>query len=77
MTENKDIWIKTGYEIFALSGENGLKVEALAKKVGISKSSFYHHFADLEIFREYLLKFHLYQAQVMAEKEKNAKNIDP
>lgn len=77
MTENKDTWIKTGYEIFALSGENGLKVEALAKQVGISKSSFYHHFADLEIFVEYLLKFHLQQSEVMAAKEKNAKNIDP
>lgn len=77
MTDNKDIWIKTGYEIFALSGENGLKIEVLAKKVGISKSSFYHHFADLEIFMEMLLKFHLHQAQVMADKEKNAQNIDP
>ena len=69
MTENKDIWIKTGYEIFALSGENGLKIEVLAKKVGISKSSFYHHFADLEIFIAYLLKFHLHQSEVMADKE--------
>ncbi len=77
MIENKDIWIKTGYEIFALSGENGLKIEVLAKKVGISKSSFYHHFADLEIFIEYLLTFHLHQSEVMADKEKNAKNIDP
>lgn len=77
MTDNKDIWIKTGYEIFALSGESGLKVEVLAKKVGISKSSFYHHFADLEIFVEYLLKFHLQQSEIMADKEKNAKNIDP
>lgn len=77
MTENKDTWIKTGYEIFALSGESGLKIEALAKKVGISKSSFYHHFADLEIFVEYLLKYHLLQSQRMAEKERSAKNIDP
>lgn len=77
MTDNKDIWIKTGYEIFALSGENGLKIEALAKKVGISKSSFYHHFADLEIFVEFLLKFHLNQSEVMVDKERNAKNIDP
>ena len=77
MTENKDIWIKTGYEIFALAGENGLKIEVLAKKVGISKSSFYHHFADLEIFVEHLLKSHLIQSEAMADKEKNAKNIDP
>ncbi|MDX2071111.1 MAG: TetR/AcrR family transcriptional regulator [Haliscomenobacter sp.] len=77
MTENKDIWIKFGYEVFAVSGENGLKIETLAKKVGISKSSFYHHFADLEIFVEYLLKHHLQQSQGMADKEKSAKNIDP
>jgi AcrR family transcriptional regulator len=77
MVDNKDIWILTGYEFFALSGENGLKIEVLAKKVGISKSSFYHHFADLEIFIEILLKFHLRQAQTLADKEKNAKNIDP
>jgi hypothetical protein len=38
MTATKEIWIKTGYEIFALKGESGLKVEMLARKVGISKS---------------------------------------
>ncbi|GAB2521467.1 TetR/AcrR family transcriptional regulator [Spirosoma aerophilum] len=77
MIENKDSWIKVGYEIFALSGESGLKVETLARKVGISKSSFYHHFADLEVFIELLLAFHLVQSQVIADKEKKAANIDP
>jgi len=77
MIEDKDSWIKTGYNIFALSGESALKIEPLAKKVGISKSSFYHHFADLEIFMEFLLKFHLQQSKCMAGKEKKSKNIDP
>jgi AcrR family transcriptional regulator len=76
MAENKEIWIKTGYEIFALQGENALKVEILSKKVGISKSSFYHHFADLEVFIEFLLQFHLHQSQILAEKERQVKNID-
>jgi len=74
---NKDIWIKTGYEIFALHGLNGIKIEPLAKKVGISKSSFYHHFADIDIFIDYLLKYHLKQSYAIAEKEKNCNNIDP
>lgn len=74
---NKYVWIRTGYEIFSLTGENGLKVETLAKKVGISKSSFYHHFADLEIFLDYLMKYHLEQSAIIAEKEKSVKNIDP
>lgn len=77
MTDSKASWIKVGYEIFANSGLNGIKVENLAKKVGISKSSFYHHFADLEIFTTYLLQFHLQQSSILAEKEHHAQNIDP
>jgi len=77
MTENKNIWIETGYQIFALYGESGLKIETLAKKVGISKSSFYHHFADLEFFLDTLLKFHLQQSQTIADKEKAVQTIDP
>lgn len=77
MSEYKDIWIKTGYEIFALNGENSLKIESLAKKVGISKSSFYHHFADMEVFIELLMNYHLQQSEIIACKEKAVKTIDP
>lgn len=77
MTDHKEIWIKTGYEIFAHAGQSGLKIEPLARKVGISKSSFYHHFADLELFVEQLLKYHIKQSYVIAEKEQNAKSINP
>lgn len=77
MIESKEIWIKTGYEIFAISGQSGLKIEPLAKKVGKSKSSFYHHFADLELFIDELLLHHLVQSHIIAEKEQNAQNINP
>jgi AcrR family transcriptional regulator len=75
--DNKEIWIKAGYEIFALSGYTALKVEPLAKFVGKSKSSFYHHFANLELFIDLLLQHHLVASHLMADKEKKAKNIDP
>jgi len=77
MTEKQEIWIIKGYETFALFGEKELKIEKLAKDVGISKSSFYHHFADLDIFIEELLKHHLKISAVIAEKEKLAKTINP
>ena len=73
----KEIWIKKGYEIFALLGQNGLKVEYLAKGVNISKSSFYHHFSDLELFMDELLNYHISQSYLIAEKELNANNINP
>ena len=77
MTETKEYWIQKGYEVFAMSGESNLKVESLSKKVGISKSSFYHHFAEMEIFIAHLLSFHLKQSEMIAIKEKAAKKINP
>jgi AcrR family transcriptional regulator len=76
-TDNKEIWIKKGYEIFAISGQIALKIEPLAKEVGKSKSSFYHHFADLELFTDILLKYHIEQSKIIGQKERQAKNIDP
>lgn len=77
MTEKEQMWVVKGYETFALLGENGLKVEKLAKDVGVSKSSFYHYFADLEIFTETMLHFHLKKSAIIAGKEKLAKTINP
>lgn len=77
MIDNKKNWIETGYEIFSLVGLSGIRIEPIAKKVGISKSSFYHHFADKEVFIDYLLAHHIQQSHVIAEKERNCKNIDP
>ncbi len=77
MKESKENWIKAGYETFALSGKSGLKIEPLANKVGKNKSSFYHFFADLELFVEDLLKYHIEQSYLIAEQEQNAKNINP
>jgi AcrR family transcriptional regulator len=74
---NKEIWIKTGYEMFALTGYSGLKIEQLSKRVGKSKSSFYHHFADLDLFIEILLEQHIKQSYILAEKERVSANIEP
>jgi AcrR family transcriptional regulator len=70
-------WIQAGYSTFALAGPQGLKVEVLARAVGKSKSSFYHHFADLDIFTDYLLRHHLRQAKVIGLREGQCIAIDP
>ncbi|WP_338763264.1 TetR/AcrR family transcriptional regulator [Bernardetia sp. ABR2-2B] len=64
-------WIEIGYTTFAYQGMEELKIERLAKKVGKNKSSFYHHFADMEIFISQLLKYHIEQSKILAIKEGN------
>ena len=74
MREIEVAWLEAGYGCFAYDGPSGLKVEKLSKAVGKSKSSFYHLFADTEVFTERLLRFHLSRAKTVSEKESNAKN---
>lgn len=75
--DTKERWILAGYDLFAKDGPKGIKIEVIAKIVGISKSSFYHHFADIQIFTDILLDYHLDRAKIVAEKERACKDIDP
>jgi AcrR family transcriptional regulator len=77
MIETKETWIKVGYKMMALEGLQNIKIEKLAKKVGISKSSFYHYFADMDLFMEHLLAMHIQHSHIIAQKERNAQNIFP
>ncbi len=70
-------WLRAGYEIFSQEGPAGLKVERMARVVGKSKSSFYHHFADLEIYTSFLLEYHMKQVDILFEKEKACQRVVP
>ena len=70
-------WILAAYRLFAQEGPKGLKIEVLAREVGKSKSSFYHHFADLEVFTERLLGYHLERAKLIAQQEAACRNVVP
>jgi AcrR family transcriptional regulator len=53
----RDQWLSKALELFASTGEGGLRVENLARALGISKSGFYFHFKDREDFLQQLLKY--------------------
>lgn len=76
----KDIerpWIRAGYQHFAREGPIGLKIQVIAREVQKNKSSFYHLFADLDVFTEILLEYHLERSKVIAEKEVQCQNLVP
>ncbi|RXH24667.1 MULTISPECIES: TetR/AcrR family transcriptional regulator [Bradyrhizobium] len=58
MTEqlSADDWIKQGLKALARSGFTALKADPLAKAMGVSRGSFYWHFADLGAFQAAVLK---------------------
>lgn len=74
--KKKQPWIDIGYQSFAYEGPHGLKIERLAAGVEKNKSSFYHYFADLEVFTNHLLRYHLAQAEIIAIKENACQTIE-
>jgi AcrR family transcriptional regulator len=47
MTDGKgDAWIEAGFKEIARSGVEGVRVEVLAKNLGVTKGGFYRRFAD-------------------------------
>jgi len=51
----KEKWLEEGYEEFAQDGPENLSINQIAKKIGASRSSFYHHFAEIDLFIDELL----------------------
>jgi AcrR family transcriptional regulator len=49
-------WLDQGLRTLAGSGFTALKAEPLAKAMGVSRGSFYWHFADVEAFHAAVLK---------------------
>lgn len=73
----KQPWIDIGYRMFSEQGPKGLKVDIIAKMVNKNKSSFYHHFADMEVFIECLQDHHLKRTESIAIRAKECKNMVP
>jgi AcrR family transcriptional regulator len=73
----KTSWLQAGYTRFGLGGTAALQVEQLAWVVGKSKSSFYHHFGSSEVFLEALFELHRERVIEIAQKENEARNLDP
>ncbi|GBF50118.1 transcriptional regulator, TetR family [Leptospira ryugenii] len=77
MKETSLAWLAAAYKIFALEGKSGLKIERLARLVGLSKSSFYHHFVDFDFFFEMLLAYHEERILQLLEAEKMCERLVP
>lgn len=51
-----DDWIQAGFALIVDGGPNALRVDKLCERLGVTKGSFYWHFADLPAYRTALLE---------------------
>jgi AcrR family transcriptional regulator len=72
-------WLDQGLRTLARSGFTALKAEPLAKAMGVSRGSFYWHFADIGAFRAAILKHwrEVAAEQIIANLEAASANDNP
>ncbi len=72
-------WLDQGLKALAKSGFTSLKAEPLAKAMGVSRGSFYWHFADIAAFRAAILKHwrDIAAEQIIANVEAASGNENP
>jgi AcrR family transcriptional regulator len=71
-------WLQQGLRTLAKSGFTALKAEPLAKAMGVSRGSFYWHFADIGVYHSAILKHwrEVAAEQVIADLEAVSKDRD-
>lgn len=52
----KQRWIDEGKQVLAEEGVAGVRIDRIAARVGLSKGSFFHHFANAAAFRSAILE---------------------
>src|SRR5215210_1225162 len=72
-------WLDQGLKVLAQRGFTALKAEPLAKAMGVSRGSFYWHFADVGAYRAAILKHwrEVAAEQVIASLEASSKDHNP
>ena len=58
---SKDQWLQCAMEVFAREGNKGVRVEYLAREIGVAKAGFYWHFKDREDLLGHMLDFWLHE----------------
>ncbi|HEV7881544.1 TetR/AcrR family transcriptional regulator [Bradyrhizobium sp.] len=72
-------WLGLGLKTLAKNGFTALKAEPLAKAMGVSRGSFYWHFADIGAYHAAILKHwrEVAAEQVIADLEASPKHGNP
>ena len=53
--QRKENWIECGLELLGNEGVSAITIERLTQALGVTKGSFYHHFKNIQAFKEALL----------------------
>jgi AcrR family transcriptional regulator len=73
----KEQWLSKALELFTQQGEPGVRIEHLARELGIAKAGFYWHFKDREDLLDQLLDFWAHEYTEVITDNTNLRTLEP
>lgn len=73
----RDDWLKAGLAALAADGPEALRIERLAKRLGVARSSYYWHFKSRDDFVEALLHFWLHEFTEIVTNDPEIHDTEP
>lgn len=67
----KEKWLQKAYEHFAEYGPEALRIQKIASELDVPRTTFYHHFADMEDLVTQLLERYIIQVDKMIKNHKD------
>jgi len=74
---SKRKWLETGLESLSKNGIAGLKVEKLARALGIARAGFYWHFKNRDDLLRQLLAYWVHESTAVVTTEANMLALEP
>lgn len=74
---SKDEWLARALEVLAAEGEGGIRVERLARDLGIAKSGFYWHFKDRRDLLNQVLDYWAYEYTDVVAQNRQIQRASP
>jgi AcrR family transcriptional regulator len=74
---NRRKWLEAGYRVFAEKGPDHISVNSLSHEVGVSRTSFYHHFGSVDEFIECLLEYHVEKGTQYLDRLRKCESYEP
>ncbi len=62
-TQTRETWLTAALEQLREHGPGGLAIDKIARRLGVTRGSFYHHFDNLDAFIEELPTYWMHQYQ--------------
>lgn len=74
---SREQWLAKALEVFTREGEPGVRIESLAREIGVAKAGFYWHFKDRDALLQAVLQYWVHEYTEVVTENPILREMEP